>query len=52
VVRGIREFMTEIVKDEASGAEGYLEKLGMVALEPQERRTQQTIVRRLKRFVP
>jgi phosphate transport system substrate-binding protein len=52
VVRGIREFMAEIVKDEASGEEGYLEKLGMVNLEPQDRRTQLNNVRRLKRFVP
>jgi len=51
-VRGVREFMLEIIKDEASGEEGYLEKLGLVALDPRERRKQQSIVRRLKRFEP
>ncbi len=52
VVRGIREFMAEIIKDEASGEEGYLEKLGMVYLEPDDRRAQRANVRRLKRFAP
>lgn len=52
VVGGIQEFMNEIVKDEASGEGGYLEKLGMVPLAPEDRRAQQTIVRRLKRFQP
>jgi phosphate transport system substrate-binding protein len=52
VVVGINEFMAEIVRDEASGEEGYLEKLGLVALEPQDRRKQQNIVRRMKRFQP
>jgi phosphate transport system substrate-binding protein len=52
VVEGIQEFITEIVKDEASGEGGYLEKIGMVALAPEDRRTQQAIARRLKRFVP
>jgi phosphate transport system substrate-binding protein len=52
VVEGIQEFMTEIVKDEASGEGGYLERLGMVPLAPEDRRTQQSIVRRLKRFEP
>jgi phosphate transport system substrate-binding protein len=52
VVEGIQEFMTEIVKDDASGEGGYLEKLGMVPLTPEDRRTQQNIVRRLKRFEP
>jgi phosphate transport system substrate-binding protein len=51
-VRGVREFMLEIVKDEASGEGGYLEKLGLVALEPEERRQAQNIARRLKRFEP
>jgi hypothetical protein len=51
-VRGVREFMIEIVKDEASGEGGYLEQLGVVALEPPDRRKQQNIVRRLKRFQP
>ena len=51
-MRGVREFMLEIIKDEASGEEGYLEKLGLVALDPRERRKQQSIVRRLKRFEP
>jgi len=52
VVRGIREFMAELVKDEASGEEGYIEKLGVVALTPEDRRKQQNIVRRLKRYEP
>jgi phosphate transport system substrate-binding protein len=52
VVEGIQEFMAEIVKDEASGEGGYLEKLGLVPMSPGERRTQQTIARRLKRFEP
>lgn len=52
VVRGIGEFMRELVKDETSGDDGYLEKLGVVALEPQDRRKQQNIVRRLRRFEP
>jgi len=51
-VRGVREFMLEIVKDDASGEGGYLEKLGLVALEPEERRQAQNVVRRLKRFQP
>jgi phosphate transport system substrate-binding protein len=51
-VRGVREFMIETVKDEASGEGGYLEKLGLVALEPDERRQAQNVVRRLKRFQP
>ena len=52
VVRGIREFMAEIVKDEASGENGYLEKLGVIALTPEDRRRQQDIVRRLERYEP
>ena len=32
VVRGLREFMAEIVKDEAFGDSGYFEKLGIVPL--------------------
>ena len=52
VVRGIREFMAEIVKDEASGEGGYLEKLGVIALTPEDRRRQRDIVRRLKRYEP
>ena len=51
-VRGVREFMLELVKDEASGEDGYLEKMGLVALEPGDRRKQENIVRRLKRFQP
>jgi phosphate transport system substrate-binding protein len=51
-IQGIREFMLELVKDEASGEDGYLEKLGLVALEPQDRRKQQDIARRLERFQP
>ena len=51
-VRGVREFMLELIKDEASGEGGYLEQLGLVALEPQERRQAQSVVRRLKRFEP
>jgi len=52
VVRGIREFMAEIVKDEASGEGGYFEELGVIALTPEDRRKQQNIVRRLKRYEP
>jgi phosphate transport system substrate-binding protein len=52
VVEGIWEFMTEIVKDEASGEGGYLEKLGMVPLASEDRQTQKKIVRRLTRFEP
>ncbi len=52
VVEGIPEFMAEIASEGASGEGGYLEKLGLVALEPQDRRRQQNIIRRLKRFQP
>ncbi len=52
VVRGIREFMTEIVSDAASGEGGYFEKLGVIALSPEDRRKQNDSVRRLKRFEP
>jgi phosphate transport system substrate-binding protein len=52
VVRGIREFMGELVKDEAFAEGGYLERLGLVPLAPEWRAQQQTIVRRLKRFAP
>jgi phosphate transport system substrate-binding protein len=52
VVEGMWEFMTEAVKDEASGEGGYLEKLGMVPLAPEDRQRQKKIVRRLTRFVP
>jgi phosphate transport system substrate-binding protein len=52
VVEGIGEFMDEIVKNEASGEDGYLEDVGMVALSDEERQVQKKIVRRLKRFVP
>jgi len=52
VVRGIREFMAEAVKDEAFAPGGYLEELGVVPLAPEWRREQQSIVRRLKRFEP
>jgi phosphate transport system substrate-binding protein len=52
VVQGIREFIDEIVKDEASAEGGYLEKVGMVALGEQDRQVQKKIVRRLKRFEP
>ena len=52
VVRGIREFMAEIIKDQASGEGGYFEKLGVVALGPDDRRKQSEIVRRLERYAP
>ena len=52
VVRGIREFMAEIVKDEAFAEAGYFEKLGVVPLAPEWRENQQKIVRRLKGFKP
>jgi phosphate transport system substrate-binding protein len=52
VVRGVREFMAEIVNDEASGEAGYLEKLGVIALTPEDRRRQKDNVRRLKRYAP
>jgi phosphate transport system substrate-binding protein len=52
VVEGIWEFMDEIVKDEASGEGGYLEKVGMVALDDDDRLAQKKVVRRLKRFQP
>jgi phosphate transport system substrate-binding protein len=52
VVEGIGEFMDEIVKDEAFGEGGYLEAVGMVALDDGERQTEKKIVRRLKRFQP
>jgi len=52
VVRGIREFMAEIVKDEAFAESGYFEKLGVVPLAPEWRENQQKIVRRLKGFKP
>jgi len=52
VVRGIREFMAELVKDEAFAEGGYLAEIGLVPLAPDWRANQQTIVRRLKRFEP
>ena len=52
VVRGIREFMAEIVKEEAFAEAGYFEKLGIVPLAPEWRENQQKIVRRLKGFKP
>lgn len=52
VVRGIREFMAEIVKDEAFSDSGYFERLGVVPLAPEWRDNQQKIVRRLKNFQP
>ena len=52
VVEGIAEFMNEIVKDEAFGEGGYLEKIGMVALEEHDRQIQKKVVARLKRFEP
>jgi phosphate transport system substrate-binding protein len=52
VVRGIREFMAEIVSGEAADEGGYFEKLGVIALAPEDHRKQRTIVRRLKRFEP
>jgi phosphate transport system substrate-binding protein len=52
VVEGIGEFMDEIVKDHASGERGYMEAVGMVALDDGERQNQKKIVRRLKRFEP
>jgi phosphate transport system substrate-binding protein len=52
VVRGIREFMAETVKDDAFGEGGYFEKLGVIALEPEDRRKEKEIVRRLRRFEP
>lgn len=52
VVRGIREFMGEIVSDRASGEGGYFEKLGVVSLAPDDRRKQREAVRRLRRFEP
>ena len=52
VVRGIREFMAEIVKEEAYGEGGYFETLGLIALTPEDRRRQKQNVRRLKRFEP
>jgi phosphate transport system substrate-binding protein len=52
VVRGIREFMAEITKDEAAGEGGYFETLGVIALTPNDRSVQKNIARRLKRFEP
>ena len=52
VVRGIREFMAEIVKDEAFSDSGYFERLGVVPLAAEWRDNQQKIVRRLKSFQP
>jgi len=52
VVRGIREFMAEIVKDEAFAESGYFAGLGVVPLTPEWRETQRKIVRRLKGFQP
>jgi phosphate transport system substrate-binding protein len=52
VVRGIREFMAEIVSDEAAADGGYFEELGVIALEPDERQKQKAVVRRLTRFTP
>jgi phosphate transport system substrate-binding protein len=52
VVRGIREFMVEIVKDEAFAEAGYFEKLGVVPLTAEWRENQRKIVRRLKGFQP
>jgi phosphate transport system substrate-binding protein len=52
VVEGIGEFMDEIVTDHASGDGGYLEAVGMVALDDADLRIQRKNVRRLKRFQP
>lgn len=52
VVRGIREFMAEITKDEAFGETGYFERLGLIPLTPDWRENQKKIVRRLKGFRP
>ncbi len=42
----------EIVTDDASGEGGYFEQIGVIALTPEDRRKQQNIVRRLKRYEP
>jgi phosphate transport system substrate-binding protein len=52
VVRGMYEFMEELVKDETSGDGGYLEQAGIVALDLEDHRRQQIVVRRLKRYEP
>ena len=52
VVRGVREFMHEIVKNEAFGEGGYFESLGVIALAPADRRKQKEIVHRLRRYEP
>lgn len=50
VVRGIREFMAEITKEEAMGDGGYFEKLGLVAFPADTRDEMRRNVARLTRF--
>ena len=50
VVRGIREFMAEITKEDAMGEGGYFEQLGVVALPEDTRDQMRRNVARLTRF--
>jgi phosphate transport system substrate-binding protein len=50
VVRGIREFMTEITKEDAMGEGGYFEKLGLIAFPEDTRDQMRRNVARLIRF--
>ncbi len=50
VVRGIREFMAEISKEEAMGEGGYFETLGLVAFPTDTRNEMRRNVSRLIRF--
>ena len=52
VISSLREMVSDFLNDEASGEGGYFEKLGVIALTPEDRRKQQAIVRRLKRYEP
>ncbi len=50
VVRGLREFMEEVLSDDAAGANGYLTKVGMISLDPPDRAEQLVKARRLERY--
>ncbi len=50
VVKGIREFMEEVLSEEAGGEKGYLAQSGMIPLDRADRLAELAKARRLERF--
>ncbi|MBI3453979.1 MAG: substrate-binding domain-containing protein [Rhodospirillales bacterium] len=51
IVRGLREFMSDLMSEQAIGPGGYLENLGLIVMTPEMRATERRKVLTLQRFV-